>query len=49
MRMVVAGDVIAYADKRGEVKQNKVAMDEARELGRVMVQIGRDNLTRGRP
>jgi multimeric flavodoxin WrbA len=37
-KMTVAGDVIAYADKRGEVRQNKLAMDEAKELGRVIVQ-----------
>jgi len=43
--MVVVGDVIAYADKKGEIRQNRLAMDEARELGRVMVQIGKDNLT----
>ena len=44
-KMVVVGDVIAYADKKGEIRQNRLAMDEARELGRVMVQIGEDNLT----
>lgn len=37
-RMTLAGGVTAYADKRGEVRQNKLAMDEARELGRAMVQ-----------
>jgi multimeric flavodoxin WrbA len=37
-KMFVVGDVIAYADKRGEVRQNKLAMDEARELGKVMVE-----------
>ena len=37
-RMTVIGGVIAYADKRGEVRQNKLAMDEARGLGRAMVQ-----------
>jgi multimeric flavodoxin WrbA len=34
----VAGGVTAYADKRGDVRQNKVAMDEAKELGRDMFQ-----------
>jgi multimeric flavodoxin WrbA len=37
-KMSVVGDVIAYADKRGEVRQNKSAMDEARGLGKVMVE-----------
>ena len=37
-KMYVAGGDIAYADKRGDVRQNKVAMDEAKELGRNMVQ-----------
>jgi len=35
-KMHVAGGVTAYADGRGDVKQNKVAMDEAKELGRDM-------------
>jgi multimeric flavodoxin WrbA len=37
-KMHVAGGVFAYADKRGDVRQNKVAMDEAKELGRDMFQ-----------
>ena len=37
-KMYVAGAVAAYADKRGEVRQNKVAMDEANELGRDIFQ-----------
>lgn len=37
-RMTLAGGVIAYADQAGEVRQNKVAMDEARELARAMVE-----------
>jgi hypothetical protein len=36
--MHVAGGVTAYADERGDVRQNKVAMDEAKELGRDMFQ-----------
>lgn len=35
--MTLAGGVAAYAGKRGEVKQNKSTMDEARELGKAMV------------
>jgi multimeric flavodoxin WrbA len=35
-KMHVAGGVTAYADKRGDVRQNKVAMDETKELGRDM-------------
>ena len=37
-RMLVAGGVTAYADERGDVRHNKVAMDEAKELGRDMFQ-----------
>jgi multimeric flavodoxin WrbA len=37
-KMTVVADVTAYADKRGEVRHNKGAMDEARELGRALVQ-----------
>jgi len=37
-KMTVVGGATAYADKRGEVKQNKTAMDEARDLGRDLVQ-----------
>jgi multimeric flavodoxin WrbA len=37
-KMHVAGAVTAYADGRGEVRQNKVAMDEANELGRDIFQ-----------
>lgn len=36
--MTLAGGVAAYADKRGDVRQNTLAMDEARELGKGMVQ-----------
>jgi hypothetical protein len=36
--MYVAGGVAAYADKRGDVRQNKEAIDEAKELGRNMFQ-----------
>jgi multimeric flavodoxin WrbA len=37
-KMHVIGGVTAYADGRGDVRQNKVAMDEAKELGRDMFQ-----------
>jgi multimeric flavodoxin WrbA len=37
-KMHVAGGVTAYADERGDVRHNKVAMDEAKELGRDMFQ-----------
>ena len=37
-KMYVAGRVTAYADRRGDVRQNKEAMDEAKELGRNMFQ-----------
>ncbi len=36
--MHVAGGVTAYADKRGDVRENKAAMDEAKELGRGLFQ-----------
>jgi multimeric flavodoxin WrbA len=32
------GGVIAYADKRGEVSENKKAMAEAQSLGKAMVE-----------
>jgi multimeric flavodoxin WrbA len=37
-KMLVIGRVTAYSDKRGDVRQNKEAMDEAKELGRDMFQ-----------
>ena len=37
-KMYVAGGVAAYADKKGDVRQNKEAIDEAKELGRNIFQ-----------
>ncbi len=46
-KMNVAGAVTVYADKRGEVRQNKAAMDEAKDLGRDMFEaIQRSGKTR---
>jgi multimeric flavodoxin WrbA len=47
-KMVLGGGVIAYADKRGDIRRNIKAMNEARELGKVMVRAmeGRDNTQR---
>ena len=36
-RMVIAGGAIAYADEKGEVRQDKRGMGEAKGLGKAMV------------
>ncbi|MFC1983377.1 hypothetical protein ACFLV5_06325, partial [Chloroflexota bacterium] len=36
-RIISAGGAIAYADKKGEVRQDKRGMSEAKGLGKAMV------------